>query len=131
MTLLRWMTAVCALTLVAGCGSDDDDETGSSGSGGTGGMGGAGTAGSGGDAVGGMGGSGGTGGSDAAATFCAQYESTCGFGDTGRHADMDACITAYGALSPARQSCVTTHVGLASSGAALHCPHATGEAPCN
>jgi hypothetical protein len=100
----------------AGGGGDDAGGTGDD-AGGTG------------DDAGGMGDDAGP---SAAAAFCTMYESVCGFGDTGRHADFDTCVAAYDGYDTGRQGCVETHLGLAESmGVAVHCPHATGEAPCN
>lgn len=69
----------------------------------------------------------------AAVDFCALYETRCGFDDqtATRYDDSAACITAYENYSPGRVSCVETHLGLASGDPTLHCPHATGMAPCN
>ncbi len=114
-----------------GCDSDG----GSGGSGGTAGSGGSagagGSGGSGGEA--GMGGQGGSGGGiDPAVAFCTQYGEICTFTGTG-HQSQNECETAYNGYDTARQECVTTHLGLAESttDTATHCPHATGEAPCN
>jgi len=67
-----------------------------------------------------------------AMTFCTDYESICGFG-ADRHADRDACLAAFDGYAMMRQMCVTTHLGLADTTGmtGLHCPHATGMAPCN
>ena len=101
---------------VLGC---DSESTGDGGSGGAGGE-------------AGMGGEGGTGGMSGAAAFCGQYVEICGFGSADRYADREACIAAYDGYDAGRQACVETHLGLAQTmGAAIHCPHATGEAPCD
>ena len=79
-----------------------------------------------------MGGEGGAGGaSDPAAAFCTQYETTCGF-DSGGHSSAEECIAAYNSYDAERKACVETHVGFAedTGDTELHCPHATGEAPC-
>ena len=69
----------------------------------------------------------------AAATFCAQYQTTCGFGGTNRFADLSACVSMYGAFVANRQRCATEHLCNAGQAgqATLHCPHATGQSPCN
>ncbi len=96
---------------------------------GTGGMsGGGGMAGTG---TGGMAGAaGGTG--DPAQIFCSEYETVCTFGGADRYTDMADCIAKFNSYDAARQACVTTHLGLAKTqSATTHCPHATGQAPCN
>lgn len=78
-------------------------------------------------------GEGGTGGMSGAAAFCAQYDQVCGFGGADRYADSDACVTAYDGYDSERQGCVETHLGFAEdmSDPTTHCPHATGQAPCD
>lgn len=68
-----------------------------------------------------------------AALFCSDYEDICGFGGDGRWPDLQGCVDGYNGLSMARQSCVETHLGFAEAmnDPGTHCPHATGEAPCN
>jgi hypothetical protein len=105
----------------AGTGGDmgTGGSAGETGGGGTGGSAGA-------DGTGGVGGV-----MAPSALFCASYESTCGFG-VDRYADADDCISSYEGYPAARQTCVETHLGFAEGGdTGLHCPHATGEAPCN
>ena len=67
-----------------------------------------------------------------AMAFCLEYEGTCGFGGGNRYASAGACESAFDAFSAERQDCVTNHLGLAM---ALepdeHCPHATGQHPCD
>jgi hypothetical protein len=99
----------------------------------------AGAAGSGGSAgsagstsgTGGSAGGGGTsGGSQAAQTFCNQYETTCTFGGAMRFADEAACLTGYDGFSASRKTCVEDHLDLAPSDTGMHCPHATGLSTC-
>ncbi len=108
---------------ILGC---DSESSGDGGSGGSAGMGG-----SGGEA--GMGGEGGMGGMTGAAAFCGLYSEVCGFGSADRYESQQACVAAYDGYDADRQACVETHLGFAQSmmDPATHCPHATGQAPCN
>ncbi|MGE0327765.1 MAG: hypothetical protein AB7K71_18735 [Polyangiaceae bacterium] len=119
----------------AGTSSSGGTGGGTAGTSSTGGSAGAATGGTGGAATGGSAGSatGGTGGTSASAAeaFCAEYETTCTFGGTDRYADNAACISAYEGYDAGRQACVEMHLNLASNDATTHCPHATGQAPCN
>lgn len=67
---------------------------------------------------------GGAGGGSAAQAFCMTYQTNCGFGMTGRFADLAACVAAFEAATTACQGCWTTHV--ANQPANTHCPHACG-----
>jgi hypothetical protein len=117
---------LCGALAVSGCSSDDGNTGGSGGSAGSGG-----TAGSGGMAGGGgAGGQGGGGGMSAAESFCNDYERICGF-DSGGFTSQEECETAYNGFTPARQTCVETHLGYAETiDPEVHCPHATGVAIC-
>ncbi|MCA9627635.1 MAG: hypothetical protein KC766_08220 [Myxococcales bacterium] len=98
----------------------------------TGGSAGATTGGTGGGSAGsGTGGSGGA--ANAAEAFCAKYETVCTYGGADRYADETACISAYEGYDSMRQGCVEKHLQNAvdESNPTLHCPHATGQAPCN
>jgi hypothetical protein len=97
---------------ILGC---DSESSGSAGSGGSGGMGGEGGAG---------------GATDPAAQFCDDYNAICGF-DSGGHSSQMECEAAYNGYDSDRQACVETHVGLAEGDTTTHCPHATGEPPCD
>ncbi|MCA9594200.1 MAG: hypothetical protein KC776_12840, partial [Myxococcales bacterium] len=69
---------------------------------------------------------------NAAEAFCTKYETVCTFGGTDRYADKADCIAKYNSYDAARQACVETHLGNAEKGdPSLHCPHATGQSPCN
>jgi len=71
-------------------------------------------------------------GSAEAMAFCADYAATCGFGGAGRHPSAGACLTAFDSYDSARQDCVVNHRGLAAAGDPNeHCPHATGQRPCD
>jgi hypothetical protein len=69
---------------------------------------------------------------DPAVAFCTDYGTICGFDGAG-HQSQDECEAAYNGYDAARQACVEMHLGLADStmDTVLHCPHATGEAPCD
>ncbi len=70
--------------------------------------------------------------SAAAASFCEDFEAICGFGTTGRFADETECRQTYDASSSDKQDCIEQHLGFASaSDPDTHCPHATGESPCD
>ena len=70
--------------------------------------------------------------SAAAASFCDDFETICGFGTTGRFADETECRQTYDASSSAKQDCIEQHLGFASaSDPDTHRPHATGESPCD
>lgn len=70
--------------------------------------------------------------SAAAASFCEDFEAICGFGTTGRFATETECRQTYDASSSAKQDCIEQHLGFASaSDPETHCPHATGESPCD
>jgi hypothetical protein len=79
------------------------------------------TAGTGGHGTGGHG----TGGSSAAA-FCADYDTTCGFGNADRFADEADCLAYFEGASAGCQGYMTQHLGFASADPAVHCPHACG-----
>ena len=72
---------------------------------------------------------------DAAAAFCADYESICGYNNSfggDPYADLADCEARFNGYSASRQSCVITHVGFAAGGmASLHCTHAEGLDPCD
>ncbi len=74
-------------------------------------------------------------GPDAAAQFCADYETTCGYGnDFGGdpYLDLTDCETRFNGYTATRQSCVIQHVAFAAGGmASLHCTHAEGLDPCD
>ena len=97
---------------IVGCDSESGGAAGSGGAGGGGGMGGAGGA------------------TDPAAQFCDDYNAICGF-DSGGHSSQMECEAAYNGYDSDRQACVEMHVGFAEGDPTTHCPHATGEAPCN
>ena len=69
---------------------------------------------------------------DAAAAFCADYGEICGFDGAGHQSEQE-CEAAYNGYDADRQDCVETHLALADStmDTFTHCPHATGEAPCD
>ena len=104
---MRFLTSavVVAALAVVGCGDDSSN-------------------------TGGSAGTGGTAGTPEAQAFCAQYETTCGFGGADRFADMDACISGYDSFAPSRQACVEQHLGFATDDPTTHCPHAAGAPPC-
>ncbi len=66
-------------------------------------------------------------------TFCSNYEATCTFdpADAQRFNDSADCLTQFNGFADSRKSCVETHLGLAGGNPGVHCPHATGFAPCN
>jgi hypothetical protein len=110
----------------------------------TGGTGGStgGTAGAAGAATGGTAGAAGAAGSAGAAgaagganadTFCADYETTCGFGTADHYDNMKACKDAYNSFSAPKQACVVQHLGMATSTTDDHCKHAADIAggPCD
>jgi hypothetical protein len=73
--------------------------------------------------------------SDAAAQFCADYETICGYNNTfggDPYADLADCEARFNGYTASRQSCVVTHLGFAAGGmASLHCTHAEGLDPCD
>jgi hypothetical protein len=65
----------------------------------------------------------------AAADFCMEYSTVCGFGTDMRYTNMGDCVTKYGGASASIQTCRAGHLcNAAASDAAktTHCPHATG-----
>jgi hypothetical protein len=89
-----------------------------------------GTGGSAGSTSGAGGGGGSSGGSQAAQTFCTQYETTCMFGGAMRFPTEAACISGYDGFSASRKTCVEDHLDMAEDDTGLHCPHATGLSTC-
>jgi hypothetical protein len=81
-------------------------------------------------------GGGGTGGSDAAATFCDDFQATCNYDDYDFENRAD-CLDFYNTEDAERVDCVELHLGYAmdyapgSDDRILHCGHATGRTPCN
>jgi len=63
--------------------------------------------------------------------FCTAYEPVCGFGETDRYADGEDCRERFNAASAGARSCVEAHLDLASDDPVTHCPHATGQGPCD
>ncbi|MGB5283558.1 MAG: hypothetical protein WCB63_09755 [Polyangiales bacterium] len=111
---------------VLGCHTESGGAGGAAGSGGSAGMGGAGGG-------AGMAGEGGMGGISGAAAFCGTYGEVCSFGGVDRYESQEACVAAYDGYDAVRQECVETHLGFAQTmmDTATHCPHATGQAPCD
>ena len=70
----------------------------------------------------------------AAAAFCTQYATTCGFTGTDRFTSMSDCMTKYQAFTATRQQCATYHLCNAGQPGAgnvtTHCPHAGGFSFC-
>jgi len=150
-TRLVWLGTALVAVGIVGCGDDDGGSDGGGGTGNTGNSGGSGGAGNSGNSggagnsgnsggtgntgntggsAGGSGGSGGAGSNNPdAATFCAEFDSTCGYGNG--YADETACTTAYDGYDETRKTCVNDHVDLAAGDTATHCPHAAGEGPCS
>ena len=76
-------------------------------------------------------GAGGSGLATEALAFCKKFEQTCGFSSGTFDTAMD-CIGDYtDKFTPARRECVQTHLDLAANDATTHCPHASGDAPCD
>lgn len=70
--------------------------------------------------------------SDADATrFCEDYEPVCGFGEADRFADADDCAARFNAAPIEKRRCVQAHLDLAAVDPATHCPHASGQGPCD
>jgi hypothetical protein len=63
----------------------------------------------------------------AAATFCAQYMSTCNFAATARYTNMQDCMTKYDAAALGVKGCRAHHLCNAVTTSNLtHCEHAAG-----
>ena len=76
---------------------------------------------------GGMGMGGGTGGGSAAQAFCMDYETPCGFGEAGKFASLNECVTAFEAATAECQACWVTHLANAGNEpGSVHCTHACG-----
>ena len=75
----------------------------------------------------------GSAGASASQQFCDGFDTTCGYGtESNYYADEADCKTKYEGYASGRQDCVEEHLANAAAGnKALHCPHASGEAPCN
>ena len=67
------------------------------------------------------------GGGSQAQAFCMDYETPCGFGQDGRFASLNDCVTAFEAATAACQDCWVTHLANAGSDPdSVHCSHACG-----
>ncbi len=64
-----------------------------------------------------------------ASTFCDRYEVSCGYPQPEGFYTRQDCLTAHDGLTPAAQTCATSHLDHAD-GTGSHCAHAAAPDPC-